>query len=525
MTANLNCGIGYHLFYDSGGSAGLYGNNENYAMTFCNPDTTQAVRLSFRPNPAATQQLSLSSTTTGNDYLYIYNGANTNANLVGVYTGASAASPQPGSFISSGGCVTVKMESDNATNTAGWIARLYCSARPTVQSTIFVGGSEGNKTFRDSGGAGGNYGNNENYVVTYRPHASAPVGQVIWADFSALPVGLEYNWDYLYVYDGANTNARLIAVYTGDSSNSNNLGIIKASAANSSGALTFQFFSDGATPASGWDALITTGAARLAYGTDDCANATAITEMNATYAGSTMTATGRPSNADPSLSIALASLPQCSGVNAITRLENTVWYRFETPAELCNSDYINIRLDNISCQSQVANGSGVQFVLYEHTSCQTAAAWGTPLFCADKLLNGDTVNIAPYLLPGRSYYIMMDGFAGQHCNFDLKMEAVGTNPNGCIVSGIDNLVEPVLELRVYPNPATNSINFEMLNEFESPLELFFYDMTGKEIFHSKSIMNKGIWKESFDINSLAPGIYAYQLLLNGKSMSGRFEKN
>jgi hypothetical protein len=50
-------------------------------------------------------------------------------------------------------------------------------------------------------------------------------------------------------------------------------------------------------------------------------------------------------------------------------------------------------------------------------------------------------------------------------------------------------------------------------------------MTGKEIFHSKSIMNKGIWKESFDINSLASGIYAYQLLLNGKSMSGRFEKN
>ena len=302
--------------------------------------------------------------------------------------------------------------------------------------------------------------------MTYCPDASAPAGEVVWADFSAGPVGIESNWDFLYVYDGTDMDARLIAVYTGDASNTNNLGIIKATIANSSGCLTFQFFSDGATTAPGWQADIYTGAARLSYGSDNCASATPITQLGATYAGSTTIATGRPGSSDPSLNIALGSLPECSGANSITRLENTVWYRFSTPDTICNATNINVRLNNISCKSEVLNGSGVQFVLYEANSCRVGAGWGTPLYCADKLTNGSAVDVAPYILPNRSYYIMIDGFAGQHCNFDLDMEAVGgSNPSGCSL--------PIDLLTFDAHAMNNYVYLDWKTAFESEVGGFF----------------------------------------------------
>lgn len=459
MEGNLDCGLTYHDFYDSGNLVGNYTNNENYTQTYCNPDPTKAVRLSFRPNPTADEQLSLNSATTGNDYLYIYNGPNTNANLVGVYTGASSASPQPGTFISTENCVTVSIETDGANLGTGWIARLYCADQPSSTAAINVGGVAGDQTFTDLGGTIGNYGNNESYIVTYQPDPSAPAGEVVWAEFNG-SIGIEQNWDYLYVYDGENTNARLINVYTGDAADQNVLGTIKASSANASGALTFQFFSDGATTFSGWEANMTTGAARLAFGDNVCTEATVITSVGEVYAGSTMLATGQPGSPDPDLNISIATLPECSGVNTITRLENTVWYRFQTPNQLCTATELNIRFDNISCQSEVLTGAGMQFVLYEAASCGNGSTWGQPIYCADKLTNGDNVDILGYLNESSTYYMMIDGFAGQHCNFDIQMEAVTVgDPNDCVFP-LD-----LLSFKGKPDNNHVDLNWETANEY------------------------------------------------------------
>ncbi|MCP4438884.1 MAG: T9SS type A sorting domain-containing protein [Aureispira sp.] len=456
MAGNLDCGLTYHAFYDSGGSLGTYENNEDYTQTFCNPDPTKAIRLSFRPDP--TEHLSMNSTTIGNDYLYIYNGPDDNSNLVGVYTGASSASPQPGSFVSTEGCVTVKIKTDASDLGLGWSARLYCVDRPTIGSAINVGGAAGDQAFTDSGGAGGSYGNNESYIITYQPDPSAPAGEVVWAEFNGAS-NIERNWDYLYVYDGPNTNARLINVYTGDASNVNTLGTIKATTANSSGALTFQFFSDGATVATGWEANMTTGTPRFDYGSNACSGATAITSVGEPYAGSTMLATGEPGSPDPDLNISIATLPECSGINTITRLENTVWYKFQTPTQLCTATELNVNFDNISCQSDVPSGAGMQFVLYESSACRNGSSWGAPVYCADKLRNGDNVDILGYLNVNTTYYMMVDGFAGQHCNFDVTLEAVTVgDPNDCVFP-LD-----LLEFKGRPDHDHVDLTWETANE-------------------------------------------------------------
>jgi spore germination protein YaaH len=428
QVGNINCALTKHIFYDSdAGAGGNYLNDERNTMTFCTSDPNKSVRLSF-DMLVAPVQLDLISTTLGNDYLYVWDGNDTTANLKALYTGSTSSYPQPGTIISSGQCLTTRLQSDAATTGTGFKASLRCVNKPAQHGTLYAStGSPLN--FYDTGGAVGNYLNSENYVVTYCPDGTAQsLGQVIYATIGTM--GIEQNYDYLHVYDGNSTSARLIATYTGNSLNQNDLQTIKATIANPSGCLTFEFYSDGGTVASGWAANITSGSARRLYGSNDCANATLINVSGQPYAGSTTTATGKPSTEDPNLNIQLISLPQCSGANAITRLENTIWYKFSTPSTICGNGQIDMQLQNISCQNSIPGGNGAQIAIYDVSSCQTGAAWGTPVYCSDKMLQSVPVNIASLLQPSHTYYVLVDGFAGQHCNLDLMLTGDIT---GCIL--------------------------------------------------------------------------------------------
>lgn len=427
-SAFLNCGIPYHVFLDSEqGTGGTYTNGENYTMTFCSPDTGGAVKLSFQMQTSPVQ-LDLRSTTAGNDYLWFHNGPSVSAPTLGIYTGSTPSYPQPGTVISSGRCMAVRFESDGSSTGNGWVARLRCSAKPSHLGTVLVDQANPGR-FTDSGDTTANYANNESYTRTYCPTPTALAnGKGIWADFSTM--GIEQNYDYLHVFDGPDRNARLLCTYTGNDVDQNDPFIIKSTEANASGCLTFEFYSDGGATRSGWNADMTVGKPRHAYGTEHCTNATLISVVNEPYAGSTTLATGAPNAEDPPLNVSIGTLPECSGANAITRLENSIWYKFTTPSTLCPSSNINILLENISCQNSIPGGNGAQFMLYQSPTCQTGAGWGSPLYCADKLLDGVPVNIAGLLSPSSTYYILIDGFAGQHCNLDLILTG---DMNGCIL--------------------------------------------------------------------------------------------
>ncbi len=95
-------------------------------------------------------------------------------------------------------------------------------------------------TIYDSGGAAGNYTDDERTIWTIAPTAATTVS-LAFTSFA-----LENTWDYLYIYDGNSINAPLIGYYTG----TNSPGTIVSSG----GSITLEFISDCATTGAGWNA-------------------------------------------------------------------------------------------------------------------------------------------------------------------------------------------------------------------------------------------------------------------------------
>ena len=103
--------------------------------------------------------------------------------------------------------------------------------------------------FYDNGGADNEYGDNENFTMTFLPGEE---NGKIKIQFTAFDIeydnGCDYDW--LKIYDGADISAPVIGVYCGTDSPG-----IKI-ATNDDGALTFQFHSDYSVTGQGWVASI-----------------------------------------------------------------------------------------------------------------------------------------------------------------------------------------------------------------------------------------------------------------------------
>lgn len=95
-------------------------------------------------------------------------------------------------------------------------------------------------TLYDSGGASGNYGNDERKIWVIKP-ADANSVTLNFSSFST-----ENTWDYLYIYDGDNVYAPRIGIYTGTSG--------PGTVTSTGGAITVEFRSECATGKSGWKA-------------------------------------------------------------------------------------------------------------------------------------------------------------------------------------------------------------------------------------------------------------------------------
>lgn len=105
-------------FYDSGGAAGNYANNENYTYVICPATPGNLVQLLF----------SSFQTEAGIDVMNIYDGNSIAAPLIGTYSGSSL--PPPIIASNPSGCLTAVFTSDFAVNNAGWAAQVNCLSPP-----------------------------------------------------------------------------------------------------------------------------------------------------------------------------------------------------------------------------------------------------------------------------------------------------------------------------------------------------------------------------------------------------------
>ncbi|MFH1120447.1 MAG: C25 family cysteine peptidase [Bacteroidota bacterium] len=99
--------------------------------------------------------------------------------------------------------------------------------------------------FYDSGGASGAYLDSENLTQTFYPATPGNMIRMVFNSFTT-----ESGYDYLRIYNGTSTSDPLIGTYNGTT------GPGTVTANNASGALTFNFTSDGSVTRDGWEAAI-----------------------------------------------------------------------------------------------------------------------------------------------------------------------------------------------------------------------------------------------------------------------------
>lgn len=111
-------------FYDTGGSAANYGNDERKLWLFQPSGGATSVSMSFT-------SFSLEN---NYDYMFIYDGNSTSSPLIGKYTNTVS----PGTINSTGPNLLIEFRSDCATTATGWIATYTSNAAPTPTTTSDV---------------------------------------------------------------------------------------------------------------------------------------------------------------------------------------------------------------------------------------------------------------------------------------------------------------------------------------------------------------------------------------------------
>jgi gliding motility-associated-like protein len=231
-------------FYDPGGT-GPFGTNLRDTMTL-KTNMSHTVLYVLFEEFAMTER----------DTLWIFNGENTNAPLLGIYHLVSS----PGEIVASGKSMTFVFHSDNEEIpglTEGWKATVY--AYDTIPDNISFG--DGHETvvkclaeFYDSGGPNGNIANNnENPGGTTFTEFTSPIGTHIKCVFDQFSVnGRLEIWDGQYY-----ANRRLIGQFctsTLDNSTQNRPPVLYSS----ENTLTFIYYGSGGDQGkAGWHATIT----------------------------------------------------------------------------------------------------------------------------------------------------------------------------------------------------------------------------------------------------------------------------
>ncbi len=249
----------------------------------------------------------------------------------------------------------------------------------------------------DPFGSTNGYRNNENYTITF---CSGTPGRPLRVSFISWDI--EATYDFLYVYDGNSTAAPLLATISGSSDIFTTGDLFFTSTGT---CLTFKFTSDGSTRYCGWDAII--GCEPIDCNgnpapADNCVDAPQICDLDA-YCGNT-TGWFTSDNTD------LGTTGTPPGVFCGS-IENNSWLKF-VPSRTTASFEFN----SSNC---LYAGSGIQAMILSSTDCSNFTAVSN---CTSQGTAAGTFTLTTNtpLVPGKPYYIMIDGFGGNLCDYTVR---------------------------------------------------------------------------------------------------------
>lgn len=378
---------GGDLFTDSGGTTANYSNNEDITWTIC-PDT---------PGEAVTVFFNSFNTETNWDGLYVYDGpsiaspqiasGNGAGNVPGGVPGSFWGTTIPGPFVSThpSGCLTFRFRSDGSVNNPGWSANIVCGPPPTCSTP--TGLTVSNITANSATLA---------WTDTNTPPATG------W-QIAIQPVGSGYPPTAQTVIVNANTNPFTV---TGLNPNT-----------------SYEYYvlsdcgaADGVSFWGGPRAFNTLfpGCGGSAPASDVCTNATAVCSLDG-YCGNT---SGTYTDASwPALDTAF-----CGSI------ENNSFLTFQAA---CTSISMNVQVGNCT------NGSGIQFMVFSAASCGSAV---TTIGCNSPMNPGTNALTFNGLIPGQTYYLMIDGFAGAICDYSVTVTSGGCFTTNVVITQPDQTI-------------------------------------------------------------------------------------
>lgn len=379
------------LVTDDGGFSGNYGNNQNNSTTFCS-GSTDLISLVM-------QSIDLAA----GDVITIYEGTGTGGTVATTYTSAdNGTSP---TIIIINTCITIELVTDGSVTAAGFSAVVNC----VPDNYYVISGFDGQTitdcgsgvTFWDPGGPSANYGNNENYTITFCAANATDVVQILFQSFQ-LGSG-----DQLNVYDGSTTGGSLI--YTADNSDNGNNGFITPglTITGVSQCMTFEFISDGSGTSSGWEGDISCETPPAPcnanpIAADNFDAATMICDFSQ-YCGITSSFYG----------VDMGNIGQSSEFNG--SLENNSWLMFTADATTAS---FTVATASASCYIQIgiyAVDANENFTWLSPESINGGFDYTN---VDDGFAGTGTLN-AQGMTPGETYYIMIDGHGGSVCDYTL----------------------------------------------------------------------------------------------------------
>ncbi len=286
--------------------------------------------------------------------------------------------------------------------------------------------------FTDSGGSFGDYDDNETSTITFCSGSEDVLSFVFNPDETDSNAADGNFWllagDVLNVYDGTSTSGTLITTIT----SANDPGDDHFTLYSISPCITFEFISNGSGNESGWEAWISCvpeGCGNNPVASDAFADAPYICNLDG-YCGTTSGYTeDNPGNMDGSG----GTCPTLFGGT----IENNSWLQFEAA-----STSITLTITVPACYGAFGlttnfTDNGIQMGILEWDGTNFTLV--SDCTQTDGNNNGTFNVTSNSLVPGNTYYIMVDGYEGSECDYYIEttggVTILDAGPDASICNG------------------------------------------------------------------------------------------